>query len=66
MMYAYGFTLRERVVIVTIDRAANNLEHVHGHHWLSSADNAVVLYLTAPAYAASRASAGAAPPSRVT
>lgn len=51
MMYAYRYSLCRRAVVVTMDHAAANLEHFRSHHWLSSAENVIVLRLTASAHA---------------
>ena len=51
MRYAYPFTLCRRAVVATADLGADNLHLLSSDHWLSKAENVLVLRLTAPTFA---------------
>ena len=49
-MYAYGYTLSRRAVIVTMDLSAANLGALQTDHWLQSKDNIITLTLNDKAF----------------
>ena len=50
MVYAYGFTLCRRAVVVTMDEAAKNLGLLESHHWLADRRNVLPFRLSEPAF----------------
>ena len=50
MVYAYGFTLCKRAVVVTMDEAAENLGLLESHHWLADRRNVLPFRLSEPAF----------------
>ena len=51
MVYAYGFTLCKRAVVVTMDEAAKNLGLLESHHWLADRRNVLPFRLSESAFA---------------
>ena len=50
MVYAYGFTLCKRAVVVTMDEAAENLGLLESHHWLADRRSVLPFRLSEPAF----------------